>query len=291
MKTRSSSFKSRAVLNLCESVGTDNPLHAVRHTAGLMTKELALETPPFFPCRYAAIRGVRKVIVADMALDGRLVFSSGGFEIYVRSSHSEGRQNFTIAHETAHTFFLESSAESPLDKPESGIGYFTDSDDEEFLCDVAAAEMLMPEAYIRERLFAYGPSVRSVFRIAEEFKVSLHAAARRIREVGPWKVLVTRWKCKGDRLEPVWSYGSKVLWLRMFEWALEPTGPIRRSLQDGYAVGRETLRLPTSTEKYFVESKRMCDGLLSALIAEKHPEYLLPMFDRASTPRQQVMWS
>lgn len=291
MKLRSGFFKTKSVLDFCRTVGAEDPVKAVQQSVAVLTKELGLEQPPFLPHKYAAIRGVKKVVTADMALDGRLVFSDGGFEIYVRSSHVEGRRNFTIAHETAHTFFLAPNAENGLDRSESGIGYFTENDDEEFLCDVAAAEMLMPEQCFRERQFVYGPSVRSVFRLAEEFKASLHAVARRIREVGPWKLLVTRWRLRDDLLEPIWSYPSRVLNFGPFEWLLQVRGPIRESLERGYAVGREKIRHPIGEEKYLVESKRMKDGALSVLIAERRGEYLLPMFDRANSSRQSQMWA
>ncbi len=283
--------KSTRVLEFCRSMGVEDPVRAIRQSVRRLVEELELDKPPFDPHKYAAACGVRKVVRTDMALDGRLVFSNGGFEIYVRSSHSEQRQNFTIAHETAHTFFLASQVKGKLDRAESGIGYFTDDDEEEYLCDMAAAEMLMPEQCFTERLFAYGPSVRSILRMSGEFRVSLHALALRMKELGQWKVLITKWAQKKDVLEPEWSYPSKGLRLGMHEWLLAPRGPIHRSLEKGYAVGKETLRFQNGEETYLVESKRINGGALAVLIAERHGEYLLPMFDRACSSRQKMLWA
>lgn len=102
-----------------------------------------------------------------MGCSGLLVPVNGGYEITVHSEEPPERQNFSIAHEIVHTFFRE-ACPNPQPSPQ-----------EERLCDLGAAELVMPEARFAEQLADKELSFARLDYCRREFEASLEAAARR----------------------------------------------------------------------------------------------------------------
>jgi Zn-dependent peptidase ImmA (M78 family) len=119
------------------------PIEAVSAAA----QELVLDAiengwggPPFDPLELAALRGVRTVPRQDLH-DARLVVDESGPRIDFNPTRPRGRLRFSVAHELAHTLFPDFGE---FVRHRSGPRSLPDEWQLELLCDVAAAEMLMP---------------------------------------------------------------------------------------------------------------------------------------------------
>lgn len=65
---------------------------------------------------------------------------------------------------------------------------------EEYLCDQAAAEMLMPEKLFRPSAEALEPSIASVSKLSETFAASMSATILRLGTLSCWRVVFIVWK-------------------------------------------------------------------------------------------------
>jgi hypothetical protein len=119
------------------------------------------------------------------------------FIVELNADHPIPRQRFTFAHEIGHTFFFE------LEPNQQRVGFRLEDDGllglnknrgEEYLCNVAAAEILMPYHQFFERINIYGLGSSALLALANEFNVSLQAAARRVVALSPHKLAVILWQ-------------------------------------------------------------------------------------------------
>jgi hypothetical protein len=99
-----------------------------------------------------------------------------GHAIVVRGGSSEHRRRFTIAHEIGH-FVLHPQRRAP----ERGGGVNASWQQQEREADQFAAELLMPEALVREAMLQEGSDVG---RLAGRFDVSRKAMQTRLRTLG-----------------------------------------------------------------------------------------------------------
>lgn len=93
------------------------------------------------------------------------------FEIVYTSGMHLGRRRFTIAHELGHAFFEQ-----------TGPGCPRFGDELEKICDMFAAEFLMPTDLLGSRVPAR-PRVRDILEITNVFEVSIQAAVHRCNEL------------------------------------------------------------------------------------------------------------
>ena len=87
------------------------------------------------------------------------------------------RQNFSIAHEIAHTFFPEYQDQY---KARHKIGKFNPDSEVEFLCDLGAGEIIMPTPEFDLDVKDMGVSLKSLRELSKLYEVSLEATAIRI---------------------------------------------------------------------------------------------------------------
>lgn len=124
----------------------------------------------------------REAVVLEEALHPRL---RGGVSligdrwvVILNARDSRRRARFTLAHEIGH--LVLGGGEGSGGRPACG-----DRDgarEQERLCDLFAAELLLPAAAVR----AAWPECGSVEELAERFDVSRAAAAARVRRLGLW---------------------------------------------------------------------------------------------------------
>lgn len=111
--------------------------------------------PPFCPKVFASIFGIRcKEVQHEIKSDGRILpYPGGRLWIEYRMDRPKERQRFTIFHEFAHTLFPNFCEFVPHHhNPPNKVA---DPDKPfENLCDIAAAEMLMPVADFRGHMAA-----------------------------------------------------------------------------------------------------------------------------------------
>lgn len=121
---------------------------------------------------------VKKILLSkDINSDALLIPIVGGFKIELKDEeklHNTYRTRYSCAHEMAHTFFYKMEKNgAPSRAVPSGSEY------EEKLCDLAAAEFLMPEKNFKikseEIITKYGHSFEGLMRLREIFKTSLQS--------------------------------------------------------------------------------------------------------------------
>ena len=189
--------KEAIVQELCQRWGVPLPEMAIRAAIAESFPELASKAPPVDVHALAARRGVVTISESSLDCDGVIsITGSGAYSIEVNRDHSKVRQRFTIAHDIGHTFFfdLDRREDKRYSVRDNGLDGTTRSDAEERLCNVAAAELLMPRHQFADLARRTGPTGNSLRNLAKVFNVSLQAAARRAAQILSLNVTVALWE-------------------------------------------------------------------------------------------------
>jgi hypothetical protein len=195
-------FSSPAAVGLVSRTpGATTAVEAITVHAANLLRKAGLSQPPFRPQVYADLRKVRQIVYRKLKVDGRLIPKSDGFLMELRKDRPVTRQNFTCAHELAHTFFYElvpsvkyrNQSDPPPHDPE-----------EERLCDIAAAELLMPNHTFRKVVDGFESSPKSICEIAATFETSIISTAIRMAHLNLWNVSFILWKSQDGQFRPIW---------------------------------------------------------------------------------------
>lgn len=165
--------------------GDRDPIEAVTERArALVTRALDQDWsgPPFDPIKLANLLGVDVRPLADIP-DARTVpIGEDRFQIDYNPNRPSGRVRYSIAHEIAHTLFPDCAK-----RVRNRVAHSNATVDEwqlEALCNIAAAEILMP--------FGTFPSasdrltdIDRVLALQKQFKVSTEALLLRIVSIAP----------------------------------------------------------------------------------------------------------
>jgi len=103
------------------------------------------------------------------------------------------RKRFVSCHEVVHTFFEEAAQKYKL----HALGRNGQSSDEESLCDLGAAELLMPDSLVRKWMSGRAIDVALVREASSVFNVSLQVASRRLVDCAEGQAAVVHWN--GER--------------------------------------------------------------------------------------------
>lgn len=114
---------------------------------------------------------------AEQAHAGLLIPGDRGLVIRVRASDSEERRRFTVCHEICHTF-LPGYQEAIETRADLDVERFDPRDPEEYLCDVGAAELLLPRRDMIPLLHAEF-ALDDVIALAATFRASIEATGLR----------------------------------------------------------------------------------------------------------------
>lgn len=163
-----------------ESPGTPDAQLVVQ-LAQRTINELGME-PPISHEVAASLRGVIKVEEAPIPWAGCLVTGHGGFMITLRSSDCWPRKRFTAFHEIKHTFLpgfgtavqYRCDPATPVEATQA-----RDRNLEE-LCDIGAAELLLPRTAFSDDLVGNAATLDLVEKLAARYDASLEATARRL---------------------------------------------------------------------------------------------------------------
>jgi Zn-dependent peptidase ImmA (M78 family) len=142
----------------------------------------------------ASYRGVAEVATADQDEAG-CNFDGDRLVIHTRRTDSEERRRFTVGHEISHTFF-PGFQDQRRSRSDATVGQFDRNRTEEYLCDIGAAELLLPRAELRPRL-PRQVDLDAVIELASLFEATIEATALRVAALSgrPAAVVV---------LEPGW---------------------------------------------------------------------------------------
>ncbi len=180
METRASSAaRSRWVNPSVLALGVDEPVKWITERARALVFraiEAGWSGPPFDPIALAGMLNI-PVHPSQEVLDARLVPQHGGARIDFNPNRPPGRIRYSIAHEIGHSLFPDHLASARhrvkpghLDKGSSEL---------EMLCNLAAAELLMPIGSFPEaRSAALG--IDSVLDLRERYDLSTEAVLLRV---------------------------------------------------------------------------------------------------------------
>ncbi|MBI2305164.1 MAG: ImmA/IrrE family metallo-endopeptidase [Chloroflexi bacterium] len=222
--------------------------------------------PPFRAREYAGLLGVRDIIQADLGdLDALLLPLRDGYRVKVNKSHHPLRQNFSIAHEVGHILLQQALRELPTLSMRDGASHDLSGKVREDMCNMIAAELLMPPAPFTKSLRAFGLTMDSIPLLAKTFETSVPATARRVVAMAEEPCIALRWKlvvpvrCKDARPRLEWAWESSRL--------KAPSG-IKRGLtvsisttvfdaflRDSTVAGFESFSLGNIRRPFYIESR------------------------------------
>ena len=215
---------------------------------------------------------------SSASVHGRIFWRNNGYTVEIASNLNRERQRFTLAHEIGHTFFQPVESERKERSRDPNVSS-REMSEEETLCDIAAAEMLMPAAAgilgfrvlspsditmacnsFLSRVCDYGPSVRAIFLLAREFGTSLTATSRRLAEMAMWRCHIGFWKLeRHGELSFTYGFTSKASVAVPKSWRPALESIVSKVLDSGQILrGWSNIGLTTHTgvtiERSFVEA-------------------------------------
>lgn len=184
----------------------------ITYQARKLVRESQIAGPPFLPEQLASFLGIRVVKESLGYIDSLLIPLRDGYEIRINATHPPERQNFSCAHEIAHTFFFQHEGRVLIEEITRENGQASDKWQEK-LCNIAATELLMPLTVFRQYASRYDFCILSLQHLARVFNTSILATAYRLSSVSPMPCFVGfstpdgRLQHKDVILSPTWSAG------------------------------------------------------------------------------------
>ncbi len=208
-------------------------------------------TPPIDLSIVASLCGIRPPITeAEMSSDGRLIYQNSQYRIEVNSSHSYKRQRFTTAHEICHKLLAKHI--KPGTKVCSEVGHYIEKQEEEWLCDFGARNLLLlNNHHLMPILNQYGFSYVAIAELETHFDVSFEVAVRSLVEIAQSEIAV---------MFLVWEYRKdekiKGLTLPLFPDFAQPQAKLRIARR--YTSNSFPLFLPLN--KSIIHESRIYDA-------------------------------
>ena len=186
-------WHSTAAAALCVFAGQSDPVAAMRHTVDALLAEGEVAGPPVDLRLLASLRDVRSIDYRNILEAGRLVPEDTGDIVQVNRRHTEGKRRFTVGHEICHTFFNEAkqSARASVDLT---TGLFDIRDEEEYLCDVGAARILLNPCWLVPMAQSRPASLDGLFEIADVCGASIEATAFQLAQSAVWQCTFVFWE-------------------------------------------------------------------------------------------------
>lgn len=169
-----------------------DPSQAMMRLADALLQEADVQQPPVNLRQVASFQNVRSIEAVMMTSAGRLIPQGDGLLIQVNDRHPLGKQHFTTGHEIGHTL-IPSYSVRPQRIDDAVTGVFQQDQEEEYLCDIAAAELLMPMALFKPLAAAQGFSLETLETLRHLFRASREATALRLIQTGLWPCAMAVW--------------------------------------------------------------------------------------------------
>jgi Zn-dependent peptidase ImmA (M78 family) len=256
---RKAIFKSPLSLGLLASVpGAKTPVDAILWHAKMLFIESGMTKPPFSPALYAPLRRVKEIILKNIEVEGRLLPCFDGFIIELRKDRSHERKNFTCAHELGHTFFYESVP--TIKYRANSTSQLHRDEEEERLCNIAAAELLMPSSEFSKIVKDYVASPKSLQDISNLFEVSLVATVVNLLKHKLWNATFILWKQNNNKLEAEWiaQPNCNLVYSPAFEIVNFEKSSIYKAFQtDELIKNQETLKSRNGTLSDIFQSMKL----------------------------------
>lgn len=170
------------VLAFMAREASDDPILAIRNRVRFFMLQFSSffpETaPPIDMEALASFRGIKISNEPPQHSDDAELVSGGGLRIRLSRNRPVTRQRFSVGHEIGHTFF-EGFSERVQCRKGKDQDWAEAGDILESLCDVAAAEMLMPLPWFRKDAKRLQWTAAGLIELAEKYAASLDATVRR----------------------------------------------------------------------------------------------------------------
>ena len=178
-----SRWTNPSVLRFAEGKDPVEIITARARMVALQALDSGWSGPPFDPLALADLLGI-EVVPRSEVTEARTTWrDASGFRIEYNPGRSIGRVRFNIAHEIAHTLFPDCSTKIRHRGTHEGMK--GDEWQLESLCNIAAAEFLMPVAQ-----FPHLPKARytieQVLELRERFQASVEAVLIRMVRLAPF---------------------------------------------------------------------------------------------------------
>lgn len=174
-------WKHKSILKLIEESHNDDPIKAIRERArNLVLKafEEGWQGPPYNPIELSEILKL-EIIPNDSVTDARTTSpKENHFKIEYNPFQNPNRINFSLAHEIAHTLFSDCEEEVRHREEERTFNW-----ELEFLCNIAASEILLPYASFSNEANSCELKIESLLEISKKYKASLESVFLRFTEV------------------------------------------------------------------------------------------------------------
>lgn len=193
-------WSSREASSLFAVTGEKDPAVAISKLAAGLIDEAGFDKPPFDPRILASLQNVLEIRRTPMKSAARLLPEKGALVIEVNQDHSAGKQNFSADHEVTHTLLPTYSGQVVDDLV---TGEFSSHSEEELLCDIGAATLLLDPRWLRPLAVEAGASLHTVFQMAVLFGASLQATALQLSKLNIWPCAFVFWEegyRKSDRI-------------------------------------------------------------------------------------------
>jgi hypothetical protein len=174
-----------AITRLCAEEGTDDPREAILRRARGLLEKIGRFGPVRLPVDMEAIASFAGIGTVDdirgLAVVAQLRPSLDGQRLHVdvRAEDSIGRRRFSLGHEVGHTLVPGLWTTACNGGGDTGA-FGSEGRGIEGLCDVAAAELLLPTAVAVPWLANRPFNIETVFDLASEAAASLEATGRRL---------------------------------------------------------------------------------------------------------------
>ena len=190
----------------------DEGVEFVTWQAQGLVKKSGIARPPFLPERLAPLQGIKRIIKEDLGdLSGLLLPLDDGFEIKINATHCPQRQNFSCAHEIAHTFFFKEEGRRLIEKQRRQNGKKMTKNWEEDLCDIAASELLMPSQIFSGYASRYHFGIHSLHPLSRIFNTSVIPTILRLCDINPKPCFVVH--RTRDKLQEIDNIKLRASWL------------------------------------------------------------------------------
>lgn len=140
--------------------------------------------PPYDPFTLAEHLGISLEPSQEVADARTTATSNGKFLIEFNPNRSRARTNFSVAHEIAHTLFSDCAKEIRHRYTHTETG--STEWQLEALCNIAAAEILMPTGSFDE-FTDWSPSIDTALSLREKFLVSTESVLLRYMKLTSWQ--------------------------------------------------------------------------------------------------------
>lgn len=174
-------WKNKSVESLIEETGYEDPIYAIKELSRnviMQASQVGWSGPPFDPlelCKYLDM----DISPNEDIVDARTIpLGKSNFRIEYNPYQTVNRVNFSICHEIGHTFFSDCS--DRIRNREKVLG---DPWELEFLCNIAASELLLPYSIFKNEANELPLNINSLIEISGKYKASLEAVFLRFCEV------------------------------------------------------------------------------------------------------------